>query len=287
MRISSPKMILALLISLMTLPVYSQKIFDVHLHGSPNSAEQVKTLQQAGVYKAAISSSWELQNSYRNNAAIPMLYGLMFPCPDGKVPYSLQACYGTGNHWPELKWVEQQIKEGNIDYFGEILNQYYGISPMDSLFIPYYILAQHYALPVGIHTGGAGPDHGSPNFNLEMGNPLLLKPLLQRFPKLKLWIMHGGVQWYKETIAIMQQFPEVYTDISVISNPDIIPSMQFIEVMNSFIKAGLEDRLMFGTDNGDIAKIVAAIEALGFLSKEQKTKLYYQNAEHFFRRPEK
>ena len=268
-------------------PASSQKIFDVHLHGSKNPSSQVLTLQKAGVYKAAISTSWELQNRYRGIPNVHFLYGLMFPCPNGKVPYSLQACFDTGEDWPSVGWVEQQIKDGRIDFFGEVLNQYYGISSSDSLLFPYYGLAQKYKLPVGIHTGGAGPDHGSTTFKMEMGNPLLLKPLFTRFPELKIWIMHSGDQYYKETIGIMKENALVYADISVISNPDIVPAEKFRTIMKAFIEAGLEDRLMFGTDNGDITKVIRSVESLDFLSEDQKTKLYHRNAERFFGNPEK
>ena len=85
----------------------------------------------------------------------------------------------------------------------------------------------------------------------------------------------------------MQRYKQVYADISVISNPDIMPAAQFTKIMKTFMDAGLEDRLMFGTDNGNVEKIVAAIEALDFLSKEQKNKIFYQNAERFFERQAK
>jgi hypothetical protein len=125
-----------------------QKIFDVHLHGSKDPSLQMLTLQKAGVYKAAISTSWDLQNSYRKIPNANLLYGLMFPCPNGKVPYSFQPCYSMGEDWPSVNWIEQQIVEGKIDYLGEILSQYYGISSSDSLLFPYYGLAQKYNLPV-------------------------------------------------------------------------------------------------------------------------------------------
>lgn len=260
-----------------------QKIFDVHLHGSNAPSVQMQTLKKSGVYKAAISTSWNLQNDYRKIPKTNLLFGLMFPCPNGKVPYSLQTCYSMGEDWPTINWVEQQIKDGKIDYLGEILNQYYGISPSDSLLFPYYGLAQKYNLPVGIHTGGAGPNHGSSNFKIEMGNPLLLKTMLIQFPDLKVWIMHSGDQYYEATIDIMQKHQLVYTDISVISNPDIVSADKFSIIMKAFIDAGLEDRLMFGTDNGHIEKVITSIEALDFLSTKQKGKLYYQNAERFFK----
>ena len=263
-------------------PKDPQKIFDVHLHGSNDVSTQLKKLGKSGVYKAAISTSWNLQNSYRNSSEIDMLFGLMFPCPNGKVPYSLQDCYESGHEWPSVNWVEDQIKESRINFLGEILTQYFGISPSDSLMDPYYALAEKYSLSVGIHTGGAGPNHGSPNFKMELGSPLLLEKIFSRFSNLKVWIMHSGDKYYKETIDIMKRHPQVYADISVISNPDIVPSSRFDSTMKIFIDAGLEDRLMFGTDNGDVGKVINAIEKLAFLSGNQKDKIFYQNAERFF-----
>ena len=274
-------------ISCYSKPVSEQRIFDVHIHGSADIPAQLKALKQAGVYKAAVSTSWDLQKLYKDESAPDLLFGLMFPCPNGKVPYSLQPCYEDGKDWPSLEWVEQQIKNGSIDFLGEILSQYYGISSSDTLLFPYYALAEKYNIPAGIHTGGAGPGHGSPNFKMELGNPLLIEKVLEQFPQLRVWIMHGGDQFYQETVTVMQKHKQVYTDISVISNPDIMPAAQFTKIMKTFIDAGLEDRLMFGTDNGNVEKIVAAIEALDFLSKEQKNKIFYQNAERFFERQAK
>ena len=263
-------------------PVNKQRIFDVHIHGSADAPAQLKALEQAGVYKAAISTSWDLQQRYRDESKPELLFGLMFPCPNGKVPYSLQPCYQDGKDWPSPDWVEQQMKDGTIDFMGEILSQYYGISSSDSLLFPYYALAEKYNIPVGVHTGGAGPGHGSPNFKMELGSPLLLEKMFEQFPQLRVWIMHGGDQYYQETVTLMQQHKQVYADISVISNPDIMPAAQFTKIMKTFIDAGLEDRLMFGTDNGNVEKIVAVIHALDFLSKEQKDKIFYRNAERFF-----
>lgn len=60
-----------------------QKIFDVHIHGSNDIAAQLRTLKQAGVYKAALTTSWNLQNKYPGKSEIHLLYGLVFPCPNG------------------------------------------------------------------------------------------------------------------------------------------------------------------------------------------------------------
>lgn len=147
---------------------------------------------------------------------------------------------------------------------------------------PYYALAVKYHLPVGIHTGSAGPDHGCPNFKEEMGNPLLLKEALQKFPNLKVWFMHGGGPYVKECIEMMKTYTGLYADISVLNNPNIIPAKDFAAVIKEFIDAGLEDRLMFGSDNADIKECIKSVNELRFLSIQQKEKIFYQNATKFF-----
>jgi predicted TIM-barrel fold metal-dependent hydrolase len=116
-----------------------------------------------------------------------------------------------------------------------------------------------------------------------MGNPVLLKKALENFPKLKVWFMHGGGPYVKECIEMMKIYPGLYADISVLNNPTIVPAKEFSVVMKEFIDAGLEDRLMFGSDNADIKTCVAAVEQLGFLSAKQKEKIFHLNAKGFFR----
>ncbi len=263
-------------------PPSPPKVFDVHLHASEDPQQQLAALSAAGVYKAAFSSSWESQREYRNLSGPQLLHGLMFPCPNGKVPYSLQPCFKDGSKWPSPAWVESEIRAGNIRFLGEVLAQYEGIAPSDSLFDPYYALAVRYNLPVGIHMGGAGPGHGCPDFKMELGNPADLENLLRKFPSLRLWIMHGGDQFYVEAIQVMRLHPQVFADISVLCNPDIVPAQRFETILKAFLDAGLEDRLMFGSDNGNIVKTIQAVTGSRLLSEDQKQKILYRNAERFF-----
>jgi len=260
----------------------SLRIFDVHLHGDTVPEKQLSNLSANGVYTMAVSTSWQQQQTYQSTDELSVLHGLFVPCPNGKVPYSLQQCFEDGNEWPGINWVELQIKEKKIDFIGEVLTQYHGISSSDSLMYPYYALAEKYNLPVGIHTGSAGPDHGSPNFKEEMGNPRLLEDALKKFPKLKVWLMHGGAPFVKECIEMMKTYPGLYADISVLNNPNIIPAKDFAGIMKAYINAGLEDRLMFGSDNADIRVCISSVEQLDFISAQQKEKIFYKNAENFF-----
>lgn len=262
--------------------VAQQPIFDVHLHGNSNPRTQLETLINAGVYKIAVSSSWDLQQQYNDMDNLRVLRGLMVPCPNGKVPYSLQACFQDGREWPPLDWVEEQIKSGKINFIGEVLSQYHGVSSSDTMLLPYYQLAKKYNIPVGIHTGSAGPDHGCPNFKEELGNPALMETLLTKVPGLRVWIMHGGAPFHEEAIRIMKQFPQVHADLSAINNPAILKHEQFSAVVKQFSDNGLVDRLMFGSDNGEIDVTINSILQLSFLTKEQKDKILYLNAERFF-----
>ena len=259
------------------------RIFDVHLHGDPAPEKQMHNLAVNGVYKIAVSTSWPQQLNYKTDKELAVLRGLFVPCPNGIVPYSKQKCFEDGQEWPGINWVEQQIKEKKIDFIGEVLTQYYGISSSDTSMYPYYGLAEKYDLPVGIHTGSAGPDHGCPNFTEEMGNPSLLKDALNKFPKLRVWLMHGGAPFVKEFIEMMKTYPQLYADISVLNNPQIVPANQFNSLMRMCINEGLEDRLMFGSDNAEIKMTIAAVEQLDFLTDEQKNKIFHKNGEAFFK----
>lgn len=275
---------LALMTAAFTSKSNKLRVYDVHLHGDPSPEKQLSNLTANGVYTIAVSTSWAQQQTYQSSKELEILHGLFVPCPNGKVPYSLQQCFEDGKEWPDVNWVEQQIKDKKIDFIGEVLAQYHGISSSDSLMYPYYALAEKYNLPVGIHTGSAGPNHGSPNFKEELGNPLLLKETLVKFPKLRVWLMHGGGPYVKDCIVMMKAHPELYTDISVLNNPNIIPAKDFAVVMKEFIDAGLEDRLMFGSDNADIKIAIASVQQLDFLTVKQKEKIFYLNAEMFFKK---
>jgi predicted TIM-barrel fold metal-dependent hydrolase len=70
----------------------------------------------------------------------------------------------------------------------------------------------------------------------------------------------------------------------VLNNPRIVPPKQFDSLMRMYINEGLEDRLMFGSDDADIKMTTVAVEQLAFLTAEQKNKIFYKNAEAFFKR---
>jgi hypothetical protein len=261
---------------------YNGDIFDTHLHAAQDINKQFDALNKHKIVRGAVSSSWDNQEPYRTSTKTRFLIGLMFPCPNGIVPYSGQKCFSDGKEFPDIAWIRQQITDNKIDFFGELLNEYYGISPSDSSMFPYYELAQEFKLPIGIHTGLAGPNNLCPDYNPLMGDPALIKDILIKFPGLKVWIMHAGAPYLKGTLEILRDYPQVYADISALANPDIFKAADFNSYMKSLIDAGFENRLMFGSDNGDLDKIVNAVNDLNYLTSEQKEKIFFKNAETFF-----
>jgi hypothetical protein len=262
--------------------IYQVKIFDAHLHFKKDIAAQVKQFENHNIVGGAISGSWISGENYRTGINQKLLFGLMLPCPGGIVPYGGPKCFADGEEFPDINWVRDQILKHKIDFFGELLNEYYGISLSDSSMFPYYALAQELKIPIGIHTGLAGPNHGCPNYNPSMGDPELMRGFLKKFPGLKVWIMHAGAPYLKGTLGILKDYPSVYVDISVISDPDIVTKNDFHSYMKLLVEAGFEDRLMFGSDGGDFSKIIPTINELDFLNTQQKEKIFYKNAQRFF-----
>lgn len=263
---------------------YDGTIIDVHVYASIQST-MVKKFSDIEKYKithGAISGPWSLMEQVRAKGKGKFLYGLMFPCPNN-FAYTLGAkCFDTGNEYPDTVWVKKQIEEKRIDFIGELLNQYYGISPSDSSLDPYYRLAERCNLPVGVHLGLADPGSvfkWAPNFKASLGNPLLLEDVVKKYPKLRVWIMHAGHPYSQELLALMWMYPQVYVDIAAIASN--APFKNFYNYMKTLVDAGLEDRIMYGSD-GEVAGSVKAINDLDFLTLTQKEKIFKKNAIVFF-----
>lgn len=258
---------------------YTGEIFDTHLHHYDSI-----NFKQFKITHGAISGPWDSTDVYRRAADKGILFGLLFPCPNGLMPNGGPRCFSDGKEFPDVRWVEDQIKSGKINFLGELCNQYYGISPFDSLLFPYYELAQKYDLPIGVHLALAPPMtpyNCCPNFKASLGNPLLLEDVLLRYPKLRVWVMHAGHPYQQEMIALMMVYPQIYVDISAIAS-FAVPSKNYEQYLKTFIDVGLEDRIMFGSDS-DISNSIKNTNDLKSLTLSQKKKIFYSNAMTFFK----
>jgi len=165
---------------------------------------------------------------------------------------------------------------------GEIISQYKGYSPAHPDMENTYKIAVKYDLPLQIHVAGFG---GGPKYPIRKGNPMELSEVLQKYPELRVCVAHGGFPFGDEMIALMYNYPTVYTDISTINW--IMPREIFHRYLKKLIDAGLGKRILFGSDQmiwpEAIEIAVEAIDTAEFLTEDQKRDMFYNNAARFLR----
>jgi uncharacterized protein len=279
---------------------YDGPIFDVHLHtdppdsavGLPNPVTGAPASKNRDELRQAV-----LQECKKYNITHAVLHGwpdtlqswaesnpsLFLPAPmplrNGVHPVFTPAEFATMN------------QNGRAAAVGEIMGQYFGLEPADPVLEPYWAMAESLDVPVMIHTGTSFPEtayHGYPAFRLRFGNPLLLEDVLVKHPRLRLWIAHGGLPWTQETFALMDQYPNVYMDISTI---DWIlgehGKQGFYDFLLAAMRHGYGKRMMFGSDEmawpDAIGLSIRTVDAAPFLTNEQKADIFYNNAARFFR----
>lgn len=270
-------------------------IIDVHLHAINETSDNLTTglqsvLRQMKNHNVVLSilsgADRKLAGQWKESAPDKFLIGPSFPCTNGTHP-RMYPCFEENNGWPDIGWLEKQFETGQMSVMGELIYVYYGMQPSDVRLDPYFRLADTYSIPVGVHAADGPPERGRmpgccPNFNGEMGNPLLLKPVLEKYPDLRIWLMHAGeVNFHDQTVALMKAYPNVYADMSILNS--IYPEDIQEKLLKDFIEAGLGDRIMFGSDNVPIGPSVRRLESFDCLSDEQRRNILYQNAATFFR----
>lgn len=179
------------------------------------------------------------------------------------------------------------FKAGEIEVFGEVGNQYFGYAPNAPEFEPYWAMAEAHDIPVGIHIGYMPPGAGYWDIGsrISLADPLLLEEVLIKYPKLRVYIMHSGYPQIERTIALMQSYPQVYSDTGMLHA--IMTKRGYENFLVRMFDAGLGKRLMFGTDQiiwPDMIEIaIEMIESSNVLNIAQKRDLLYNNAARFFR----
>ena len=199
--------------------------------------------------------------------------------PDRFLPSPL--IWEPGKPGPEI--LRGEYTKKRLSGLGEIATQYNGFAPNDPKLEPYFALAEELDLPVLIHTLGIGAH--LPGFRTGSGNPLFLESVLVRHPKLRLYVEDAGFPFLSEMVAMMYQYPQLYADLSTITW--IIPRDTFHEYLRGLVRAGVGNRLMFGSDQMQwpetIGRGIEAIEAADFLTAEQRRDIFYNNAARFLR----
>lgn len=184
--------------------------------------------------------------------------------------------------------IRKLYSSGKLKVFGEITNQYGGISPDDFRMAPYWQMAEELDLPVAIHLGPGGPGEpylGNPNYRASLQSALTLENVLVRYPKLRVYIMHAGYPLLDDLLALLFTHPQVYVEVSMLANVE--PRQAFYRYLKTIVESGYADRVMFGSDQmvwpGLIPPAIAAIENAPFLTRRQKRDIFYNNAARFLR----
>jgi predicted TIM-barrel fold metal-dependent hydrolase len=244
-------------------------IIDVHMHAMGTPPDAVIAELDAHHVIAVVVSSLALPRTQEWAARDPrFIQSLAFR--DAGIP---------------VDKVRGLLQRRTVVALGELGFAYAGLRPDDPSLEPYFALAEELDVPVAIHMAGSGlPD--VPGFRARLGDPLLLEEVLVRHPKLRVNLMHAGLPFLEGTLAIMRRYPQVFADLSKISDASAYPREQFHEYLRSLMRANLGDRLMFGSDAagpGAVGPSIEGIESAAFLSDSQKRAVLCENAARFFR----
>lgn len=273
-----------------------QPIIDMHRHtpwpGDPDDAGIAvirDALRAHNVVAAALFiTGREDIEQYRSDGATRFVLSPMFPCP----PLTAQRkwCFLEADGMlPDPVWLDQQLSAKTLAGIGELVFNYAGIAPDDPAMAPYWALAARHDVPAFVHIGpGPGPGQGPrrhegccPHYQADYGNPALLRPMLQRHPRLRMVLQHAGFGYVDETISLMRDYPNIYVDMSVLNS--VGPRPLHDSSLRRMVDAGLANRILLGSDDQDYALIIERLEGAAFLTPNQRRGIYYDNAAQFLR----
>ena len=185
---------------------------------------------------------------------------------------------------------EQLIKDGKLKVFGEVSGVYYGRTLNDSIYAPYLKVCEKYNIPVAYHTGGGPPMtpyNCCPKFRISLGDPFLIEDVLIRYPKLQVYLMHGGENFFENTVRMMKMYTHLYIDLGVLLWVDPFVNEYAIRLLKLAKQGNVLDRVMFGSDQmvwpGAISKSVQFLNSQPFLTDQEKNMILYDNAKVFFK----
>ncbi len=187
-----------------------------------------------------------------------------------------------------VKQFEEYVQSGKIKVFGEVMAVYKGRTLADPLYQPYLAICEKYGVLVAYHSGGSFPNAqqlGWPKYRIALGDPFLIEDVLVKYPKLKLYLMHAGENFYQNTLRMMDGYPNLYADLGVELWLHPLTQDYGTKFLKSAKVYGFLDRVMFGSDQmvwpEAITSSIAFLNSLNFLTKDEKEMILYKNAKKF------
>jgi uncharacterized protein len=273
-----------------------QPIIDLHRHapwpGDPDDEGLASIRGELRAHNVVASvlfiTGREDIQQYQSDSRTRFLLSPMFPCP--ALTVQRKWCFVESQGlFPDAVWLDHKLKAGRLKGIGELVFNYAGIAPNDPAMTEYWALAARHDVPAFVHIGrGPGPGQGPrrhdgccAQYKADFGNPLLLRPVLERHPRLRMVLQHAGFDYLDETVSLLHQFPNVYVDMSVLNS--LGPRALHDASLRTLVNAGLADRIVLGSDDQDYAPIIERIEGAAFLTAVQRRGIYYDNAARFLR----
>jgi len=190
---------------------------------------------------------------------------------------------------PPLDTLRRAFASGKLKVLGEITAQYAGLSISDPKYDPYLALAEEFDAPVAIHLGtmpaGTTFDPCCRSARAGFGHPETVEGALNKHPKLRVNLMHSGWPYIEEAEAMMMLYDNVNIDTGALSW--LLPLPAFHDYLRRLVDAGFGKRVMFGSDHmywpDGIGLAVEHVEAATFLTEEQKSDIFYNNAAAFYK----
>jgi uncharacterized protein len=278
----------------------TRKIIDVHFH--TRSAGDYGPVPPPNPVSGKTPHASSNEEIYNVNVALLKKYNVVkaicsgtlrrtadFTAKDsGRFLPALEFPDHQNNPLPDTATFRKMALEKKFVAFGELGLQYEGETLADPKYAPYLAICEQAGIPVLLHTGEAAPNTPympcCPKFTINSGRPLLIEPVLIKYPKLKVMLMHMGFPFLDETKAILNVYPQVSVDLSVIDWA--VPTQEFYSYVQSLLVAGFGKRIMYGSDQmiweDAIEMAINKIEKAPFLTAQQKNDIFYNNAVTFF-----
>jgi predicted TIM-barrel fold metal-dependent hydrolase len=278
-----------------------QPIIDAHLHisrGNPESTLYNQYDNDIDLAKLKFTQEeFDKHNIVLALSGGPIPYAEMWAEADDRIwggpilPCNPQSKFQQpcDDPFPDPEALRELYQRGTFKSMGELFSVFLGIPLDDPRYEPYWKLASEFDIPIGIHASTLPPPRpfsterdNAPNFDGDAANPKLLMPILKRYPNLRIYLMHFGFDFYDESLALMEEYPNVYCDIT--GNSLMMPKIFWESNVKRLYEKGFEDRVMFGSDyTGTIRANIEVIYSMDWLSEGQKRDILYNNAAKFLK----
>jgi uncharacterized protein len=270
-------------------------VIDMHVHSTNTTPrEQLDRMEALNIRYAWVSAlAADLPTWTADLPDGRFLPALSFPCVEGRAPFVARRCWEANADFPDLAWLRDELREGRIKGFGELVPQLIGIAPNDARMDVYWALAEEFDIPVAIHMGPAPPgvayESGRspftfPEYRVAANDPLLLEEVLLRHKRLRLLVMHAGWPFLDATLALLYAHPNVYVDVGALQAEFIVPRAGYYRHLRGLVEGGFAKRIVYGSDFPNaVAAGIDAILAADFLSDDQKADILCRNAARFLK----